>query len=271
MREDRSLGLPHTHLAQVVSTNDVLRELAENDAPEGACVTADLQTAGRGRFGRRWTSDTACNLLLSVLLRPRIEPGSVGVLSLLSALAVAETIEDVAFLRATVKWPNDVLIRGRKCCGILLESSWSEGTDAPPEYVIVGIGLNVNQDRFDSEFSGQATSLLLETGQPIERQAVLDALMDRLSERYRSLVAADADAVRSEYLKRLEGLGREVDLRHAHAGPVFSGVIETVTPSGGLVVRLRDGSLKTFVAGEVTTRNAAAHDATYHDTDDLRD
>ncbi len=189
----------------------------------------------------------------------------VGILSLLSAVAVAEAVDDVASLHATVKWPNDVLIGDKKCCGILLESSWT-GSSPVPDYVMAGIGINVNQDHFGQEMRARATSLRLETGRLIARQAVLDALMDRLSAGYHLLLETDTDSLRSKYVERLEGVGTEVRLCYAETGPTFSGVIEGITDRGGLVVRLRDGSYKTVLAGEITTQGAVSLDI-----DDLRD
>jgi len=159
---------------QCESTQRLLRD----EDPEGAVAVAEEQTEGRGRLGRRWEAPARTSVLVSVLLRPAVEPARLPELSLVAGGAVAEAIADVTGVDPTIKFPNDVLIRGKKVAGILAESS--EGR------VVLGIGVNVNQNATElpSETDTPPTSLLLETGGPVERARLLAAILLRLEHAY---------------------------------------------------------------------------------------
>ena len=163
------------HLDETASTNDRGSELALAGAPHGTVVIAERQTAGRGRQGRTWTAPPGRALTLSVLAR--IEAARMELLPLAVALAVCEACEQAAPVRCEVKWPNDVWIDGRKVAGILIEARPQDG------WAIVGIGLNVDtaQEDFPDELRETATSLRIATGGAVEREPVLDALLDRLA------------------------------------------------------------------------------------------
>jgi BirA family biotin operon repressor/biotin-[acetyl-CoA-carboxylase] ligase len=153
------------------------RLLGEND-PEGAVVVAEEQTEGRGRLGRQWLAPTGTSLLVSILLRPEVEPARLPELSLVAGRACAEAIADVAGLEPEVKFPNDVLLGGRKVAGILAEAS--EGR------VVLGVGVNVTQrpGELPPDARTPATSLAIETGRAIDRGELLLALLERLERRY---------------------------------------------------------------------------------------
>jgi BirA family transcriptional regulator, biotin operon repressor / biotin---[acetyl-CoA-carboxylase] ligase len=163
------------HLAEAASTNDRGRELALAGAPHGTVVTAERQTAGRGRQGRTWTAPAGRALTLSVLAR--MEASRMELLPLAVALAVCEACEGTAAVECSVKWPNDVWIDGRKVAGILIEARPQEA------WAIVGIGLNVDTalEDFPDELRESATSLRIATGAPVAREPVLGALFDRLA------------------------------------------------------------------------------------------
>ena len=166
------------------STNTRAQAWAAEGAPNGSVVLAEYQTNGRGQPGRRWQSAAGQNLLFSVILRPTHGPSSFGLVTLAGSLAVAETLAPiVAPLSVTIKWPNDVMIEGRKCCGIL-----SESVIGPEQLVVVGFGLNVNQLVFPEEIAERATSVMLATGRPADRVAVMAGILQRF-ERYLELVA----------------------------------------------------------------------------------
>jgi BirA family biotin operon repressor/biotin-[acetyl-CoA-carboxylase] ligase len=158
-------------------TASTQRLLREGD-PEGAVAVAEEQTEGRGRLGRSWQAPTRTSVLVSVLLRPPVEPPRLPELSLVAGGAVAQAIADLTGLEPTIKFPNDVLVGGRKVAGILAESS--EGR------VVLGIGVNVNQSReqLPVETQTEATSLSVETGTPIDRAALLAAILQRLERDY---------------------------------------------------------------------------------------
>lgn len=170
----------YTHVASTPSTQVLL----EPDAPEGAVVVADEQTAGRGRLGRRWLAPAGTSLLCSIQLRPRVDPQRLPELTGVAARAVAEAIEAVAGLAAEIKEPNDLLIGGRKVAGVLAE--------AREERVVLGIGINVNipEPGLPRDVDLPATSLLVETGSETGRAELLVELLDRLERRYDAWVSA---------------------------------------------------------------------------------
>ena len=168
------LGQPYRFVERTASTQ---RLLGEND-PEGAVVVADEQTEGRGRLGRQWLAPAGTSLLVSILLRPDVEPARLPELSLVAGRACAEAIVETAGLETEGKFPNDVLVAGRKVAGILAEAS--EGR------VVLGVGVNVSQalGQLPPDARTPATSLLLETGREIDRTELLVALLDHLERRY---------------------------------------------------------------------------------------
>jgi BirA family biotin operon repressor/biotin-[acetyl-CoA-carboxylase] ligase len=168
------LGRPYRFVERTASTQ---RLLGEND-PEGAVVVADEQTEGRGRLGRQWLAPAGTSLLVSILLRPDVEPARLPELSLVAGRACAEAIAETAGLETEVKFPNDVLVAGRKVAGILAEAS--EGR------VVLGVGVNVSQapGQLPPDARTPATSLLVETGCEIDRAELLVALLDHLERRY---------------------------------------------------------------------------------------
>jgi BirA family transcriptional regulator, biotin operon repressor / biotin---[acetyl-CoA-carboxylase] ligase len=198
----RVLGTPRIHVAECESTQLLLLDSA---LPEGAVATADHQTGGRGRLGRTWVESAATSVLCSVLLRP--PAGRLfAQLSLVGGLAVAKAVEDVSGLAALIKWPNDVLVEGRKIAGVLAE----QRGDA----VVLGIGINVNQDEAALPAGARvpAASLRSLTGRLFEREEVLSALLMRLDELYAGWRAAGFGAVRAELETRDFLRGRRISV-----------------------------------------------------------
>lgn len=219
----------------VTSTMDVCRAFAEQGADEGLVVLADEQTAGRGRVGRTWYSPPGQSLYLSILLRPDLHPRQIGWLTMLGALAVTDAIAQFSTLNSQfkLKWPNDVLLNGRKVAGVLVESSL---TGDRLDYAVLGIGLNVNT-RFDDapeEVKLCATSLRETLEQEVDRQAVLDRLLAAFSVRYATLPASPV----ADYARQLDTLGRHVRLR---AGDEVEGDAVRVEDDGALVVMTAAG------------------------------
>ena len=177
------LGQPYRFVERAASTQRLLGP----DDPEGAVAVADEQTEGRGRLGRQWLAPTGTSLLVSVLLRPDVEPARLPELSLVAGDAVAEAIAELTGLEPQLKFPNDVLVGGRKVAGILAEAS--EGR------VVLGIGVNVSQSagQLPAEPRTPATSLLLETGREVDRAELLVALLDHLERRYDEWLLASHD------------------------------------------------------------------------------
>ena len=195
---------PIVHLVEVDSTQSHAFALATEGAPDGTVVVADVQTAGRGRRGRAWRAEPGTSLLASVLLRPRLPVGALPLLSLTAAVAVAETLADLD-VAARIKWPNDVLARGRKIAGILLESRLGAET-----VVAVGIGVNLRQRAFPADLVARATSVLVETGRAPEVEEFLGGLCARFSG-WRERLERDGFApVRERWRSMTETLGAAV-------------------------------------------------------------
>ncbi len=230
------------------STNTAAMRWAEEGASEGSVVVTDYQTAGRGRHGRTWQGAPGQNLMLSVVLRPLLPPAQLNLITLAASVAIAEAIERFASpLTAAIKWPNDVLLEGYKCCGMLLESTLSSRNTVT---VILGIGLNVNQPSFPAELEHKATSLLLQTGRRTSRAALLADLLGRLEQYYDTLTQDEA-AIRDAYLARLFGVGRATTLHHTDQETAIPGIILGITDTGALRLKTAKG-IRTFHAGEVT-------------------
>ena len=242
--ETRYLGRNLLYLTQTATTQDVARAEAERGAPEGTAVLAEEQTAGRGRLGRPWVSPAGKNIYLTLVMRPPAR--QLRVLSIVSPLAIAEALEDAAGLTARIKWPNDVLVGGRKIAGILIETALA-GDEL--KYALVGMGLNVNLDlEAEPEIADIATSVRRELGRDASREELLAALLNVFEARYSEALKGDAPF--RAWRSRLETLGRRV--RATLAGRVEEGVAEDVDAEGNLLIRRDDGSLATVEAGDVT-------------------
>jgi BirA family biotin operon repressor/biotin-[acetyl-CoA-carboxylase] ligase len=239
-----AIGRRVTYLDSTGSTMDIAREWAASNAPHGALVIAEEQTAGRGRFGRRWVSPAGLNLYLTLLVRPDAE--RLGGLAMIASLAVCRAIETATDLAPVIKWPNDVQIGGRKVSGILIESE-SQGEDV--RYALVGPGINVNDPIADPEIAEIATSLAREVGREVSREGVLAAFLNEFEDAY----VTPLPEVRAAWRSRLATLGEEVRL--TFGGETYEGVAEDVTADGSLTLRLPDGSRRTFEAGEVSLRS----------------
>ncbi|MEX0748298.1 MAG: biotin--[acetyl-CoA-carboxylase] ligase [Rhodothermales bacterium] len=247
LRTDR-IGRTIRSFQSVSSTNTLAADWAEEGAPDGAVVFAERQTQGRGRHGRSWQALAGLNLTFSIVLRPNLPLELLGMIPIAAGLAVAEALDAfISPISADIKWPNDILVRGRKCGGILLESRWT-GSDKVPA-VVLGIGVNVNQAEFPAEISDRATSLLLETGRRVARAPLLAAILDRLEKWLDRLVDRD-DEVRSAYRGRMTQLNSHVTLRFP-GGDSVCGVGLGIDNSGGIVLE-SDGTRRVFHSGEVT-------------------
>lgn len=246
-------GQPMRGVEEVGSTNEAAAAWANEGAPEGALVLTEYQTMGRGRHGRTWTADKRQNLLFSVVLRPQLVTDWLSLITVAAGVAVAETIEQfVSPHRSTIEWPNDVLLEGRKTCGILLESSL-----ASPDrdtVVVLGVGLNVNQTAFPDALEDTATSLRLTTGRPVPRAELLAHLLMTLERRYDAIQNNGADAVRAAFEERLSSLHEQTALRVPETDQTLSGTVAGITDSGALRLRTTEGT-RTVHAGDVTTRH----------------
>jgi BirA family biotin operon repressor/biotin-[acetyl-CoA-carboxylase] ligase len=228
------------------STNNCAKALAGCWAEEGTLVLAESQTAGRGRLGRPWLSEPHENLTFSVVLRPNLPAEGLNLLPLYAAAAVAEAIEQETGLKVECKWPNDLLINGKKAAGILLEGSLKENS---LDYVILGIGINVNQTIFPDDLAVKATSLRLASGKELDRIRLLRRVLETLESRYAELMKKGFHSILPAWLSRAAMMNKEIAL--SQAGTVFSGVVKGLSPEGALILQ-SNGTEKTFFAGDVT-------------------
>lgn len=230
------------------STNNDLKQLAEQGATEGTLVIADEQLCGRGRMGRKWVAPAQSSLLFSLLFRPSfLLPDRAQWVTMACALAVVDAVYEVTGLRPDLKWPNDVLLCGRKLAGILTELQISEENKI--DWIIVGIGLNVNIDFSQlPELRDVAISLSEAIGHPIARLPLLAALLFHVERRYGALRAGYSPV--SEWAEHLLSLGREVTVMAPD--DTLSGFAEAVDETGALLLRLADGRIVRILAGDVT-------------------
>jgi BirA family transcriptional regulator, biotin operon repressor / biotin---[acetyl-CoA-carboxylase] ligase len=244
--KSRSFGRKIYAFESIDSTNTCARALASNEAPEGAVVVADFQTAGKGRLGRTWSATASENLLFSVILRPRIPPEGVNLLPLLTAVAVARAISERSGLKPDCKWPNDLLLRGKKFCGILLEGVLREGA---LDFVIAGIGVNVNQVLFPDELKDRATSLRIESGKEFDREELLRGVLAEFETLYSREKDDDFRSVPKLWMSHSGMIGKTVDCESE--GATLSGVAEGVASDGALIL-LTDAGRRSVYAGDVT-------------------
>jgi len=227
------------------STNEVAKELAKQGAPQGTLVIAEEQTEGKGRRGRSWLAPAGSSLLISLILYPPLTASQVPRLTMASSLAVAYAIEETSNLSVHFKWPNDILLRGKKAGGILTEVSISGEI---PDYAVVGIGLNVNLDvRQIPEIADTATSLSMELGREVSRLELLRAVLRFMEREYRLLQQGESPG--EKWATRLSLPGQKVKVTTPWGQQ--SGWAEGVDADGALILRRDDGTKAYITVGEV--------------------
>ena len=237
------------------STNNDAKRLAEEGAPHGTVVVADIQNTGKGRRGRKWQTLPGTALSFTLLLRPEFSPDKASMLTLVMALSVAEAVEDVTGTGAAIKWPNDIIVNKKKICGMLTEMTMTPEMDEI-QYIVVGAGINVNNgsiEEFEEEIRTIATSLKIETGRQIDRAGLLEKVLARFEENYGTfLETLDLSRLREAYQKHLQGVGCEV--RVLDPAGEYTGISQGITDKGELVVVKEDGERVQVYAGEVSVR-----------------
>ncbi|HZD38711.1 MAG TPA: biotin--[acetyl-CoA-carboxylase] ligase [Actinomycetes bacterium] len=237
-------------------------ELGEAGAPEGAIVVAEEQTAGRGRLGRAWVAPPGAGLLVSVLMRPALAPADLWLVASLAGVALVDAVEELASKaplhpRVGLKWPNDLLLDGRKAAGLLAEAGVKGGR---LDWVALGMGANVNQllDDFPPEVAEGATSVALATGAKVDRAELLGAWGERFEDGYRQLAAGVTGPVLAAYRDRLETLGRQVRADRLAGGPVVGTAVD-LNAAGKLVVLTGSGARVEIATADVRHLLSAAH------------
>lgn len=234
------------------STNTRAKQLAEEGAVHGTLVVANMQTAGKGRRGRSWQQEEGSVIAMSLLLRPVFSPDKASMLTLLAAHSVAGAIEAVTGLPAAIKWPNDIVINRKKAVGILTEMSLGV-EQAAIDYIVIGIGINVNNTAFPEDIRDMATSLYLEKGERVSRSVLIAESMRRLEADYEAfLETEDLSAILQDYNTHLISMNKEV--RVLDPKGEYTGISRGMDAQGELLVERADGELIRVYAGEVSVR-----------------
>ena len=247
----RVIGRPLEVVLEIGSTNDAVMAAGRAGKAEGFTVLADRQTAGRGRRGRSWASPAGVGLYTSVLLRPQQPPARVPLLTLVAGLGVAEAIEEVAGVATRLKWPNDVVVEGRKVAGILAETA---SADEQADHVVIGIGINVNHGPQDlpEELFPAATSLYLATGKTIPRWELAAAAYNGLDRWYQVFREGQIESILTAGRERSATLGRQVDVLFDEER--WQGRAIDLDEDGALLVREESGELRRVLANDVSVR-----------------
>jgi len=270
----RYVGHSIYYWSTIGSTNDELKQLAQEEgAPEGTLAIADDQSAGRGRLDRKWMAPAGSSLLMSLLFRPAfLDPAHAQQLTMICSLAAADAVSEVTGLQPDLKWPNDLLLQGKKLAGVLTElgfgeedtltshpdeASGSPSTDVSPSswvglaWVVVGMGLNINLDFTDwPDLADTATSLSLALGRPVSRLPLLHRWLAGVEDRYDALRAGQSP--HHEWAARLATVGQSVTVTAPDG--VHRGIAEGVDEAGALLLRQPDSQVKRILAGDVTLR-----------------
>jgi BirA family biotin operon repressor/biotin-[acetyl-CoA-carboxylase] ligase len=234
---------------ETTSTNDVIEKLARDGVKEGAVVFAESQTQGRGRMGRKWVSPPRKGLWFSILLRPAMRPTMVTQLTIAAATGLFRAIQAQTGITAEIKWPNDILIRGKKVAGILTELSAELDT---VKYVILGMGVSVNLSAsdFPADVRKIATSLRIETGQRLDRAALAIRILQELDRDYQRIAAGEFESVANEWEEHCATLRQNVVINIG--GRTLRGTAESLDTDGALLLRTQHGRLERIIGGDVT-------------------
>lgn len=245
----RVIGRDIRVFEETTSTNDVIDKLARDGVKEGVVVFAESQTRGRGRLGRKWVSPARLGLWFSVLLRPGLRPQEATQLTVASATALRRAIASLYRLEVEIKWPNDILIRGRKVAGILTELSAELDRI---NHMVVGIGVDVNQaaSDFPPELARLAVSLRSELGRRLSRAELAVAILRELDADYARLAAGDFAAVADEWEEYCATIGCEIAILIGERR--VRGRAESLGEDGALLIRTEHGHLERIVSGDVT-------------------
>jgi BirA family biotin operon repressor/biotin-[acetyl-CoA-carboxylase] ligase len=242
------IGRTIHHFQTLDSTNFKAYQLALNGAKEGEVVISESQEKGRGRLGRQWFSPPFLNLYISVILRPKISPHQASLITLMAAVATADAIQKFSGFLPLIKWPNDILLRGRKVAGLLNEIH-SEMDRI--HFVILGVGVNLNMDEkmFSKEIRAVATSLKIEIGRTVSRKAFLQFFLQELEKWYSIFLEEGGAVILKAWRDRAHIKGRQVKV--TSFGETVAGIAIDVDSDGALILETEDGKQKRVVAGDI--------------------
>jgi BirA family biotin operon repressor/biotin-[acetyl-CoA-carboxylase] ligase len=246
-----SFGKAIHHFLEIDSTNDYAAQLATSGSAEGTVVLAEEQTAGRGRLGHAWYSEALKGIYCSVILRPGLPPAKAPLLTLAASLAVYDTVRRMASVELDIRWPNDLLIRGKKFCGILAEMN---AEVSRIKFVIMGIGINVNHTSFPEDIASAATSLKLETGRAWSRIELIGQVLKRLESIDREMEGDGGKAVLERW-SCASSFAKNKNVKVVGDGTSFRGQTDGLDENGFLRVRRDDGRTETVYSGTVVAVN----------------
>ncbi len=263
--DTKYIGKNYLWLEETDSTNSMMRRLLrdgttiesrqeygvviEGTPREGMMIISDYQSLGRGRSGKNWTSAPGDGIALSLLLMPESMGGGTSCITLVAALSVAAAIEKTSGLKPQIKWPNDILLNEKKVCGILTELDTTQGKNS----IIVGVGINSNQQEFPAEISETATSIFLETGTPSDRESTVKYFSEYFEKYYEIfLKTSDMSLLKEEYNSLLVNKGRVVKVFDPKEN--IMGIAEGIDDEGRLIVKTDTGITHHIYAGEVSVR-----------------
>lgn len=243
------------YLKETGSTNIDAKRCAQDGEPHGTVVIAEKQDAGRGRRGRSWQSPPGSAIYMTIMLKPEFVPDKASMLTLVMALSVADAIAEKTALPAGIKWPNDVVVHGKKVCGILTEMEMNVELGYI-QYVVIGVGINVNNnspEEFPEEIRDKATSLKIESGLQISRAELLECVLSHFEKNYDTFVRTlDLSLLMEAYDARLLNLNKEVTVLDPKGD--YTGVARGINKTGELLVERDGGEIVTVYAGEVSVR-----------------
>jgi BirA family biotin operon repressor/biotin-[acetyl-CoA-carboxylase] ligase len=245
---ENQIGHRIVHYFRTDSTNNVALELAAQGAEHGTVVVAEEQTAGRGRLGRDWYSEKSSGIYASIILRPPLAPAAASVLTLLAGVAVHQAVRSTTGLPVDIRWPNDLLINGKKVCGILTEMSAELDR---LHAVVLGIGLNVNHREMPANLKQIATSLRMEGRKIYSRAQILAALLKELEKKYR-LLLDDGSAAIAQAWAAASSYAEGKRVRVLSGSDEFAATTAGLEPNGALRIRREDGREESLVSGEIT-------------------
>ena len=249
IRKTKWVGTEICYFDVTDSTNTQAKSLGEGDAPNGTLVVAGKQESGRGRRGRSFESPAGTGIFMTLLLRPEIEPQNASMLTLVSALAVAKGIEHMVDLPVQIKWPNDIVINGKKVCGILTEMSAQMDY---VNYIVIGIGINVGNEEFPEEIKDVATSIYLESGKHVNRAMLIEKIWEEFEDYYELYEKTqDVSSLVKEYDSYLVNRGQKV--RVLDSKEPYEGKAMGITDRGELIVDTWEAR-RLVSAGEVSVR-----------------
>ncbi|MDF2532712.1 MAG: biotin--[acetyl-CoA-carboxylase] ligase [Clostridia bacterium] len=251
------IGQNLTFFEQVDSTNLYAKQIAEGGFLDGTVIMADEQLNGRGRMGRSWVSPKGKGIWMTIMLKPKINPADASKVTLLAACAICRAIEEICGLYTKIKWPNDIVLNGKKLCGILTEMS-AEIDEI--NYLIIGIGVNVNidLDDFPKELQDIATSIKIEKGDKVIRKELAAAIINNFERYYKGFIKTGSikDYI-NEYKEKSAVLGKEVIVKSSILE--LQGTVVDISEEGQLQLELKDGSIKEIISGEVSLRGLTGY------------